>query len=209
MGKAHIENFDDEKQLLTEKLKLFTDCKKIIYCADEDLVAETISKQFSDKELLTWSRKKNATLQVVCEEQKKTTTHIQYKYQDKTHKIEVPFSNKASVNNVLTCCLAAHSLGLSKEAIAKGVATLEPVAMRLEIKEGLNNCVLINDCYNSDLGALEIALDTINRQQKNQQKTVILSDIYQTGYSKKKLYEKVANLLQQKKIDRLIGIGME
>ncbi len=209
LGKAHIKNFKQDQQLLNEKLKLFKHCSQIAFCADEKLVASTIQQQFPTKTLLTWSRNKSATLQIIKEIQNNTTTHITYKYANATYQITIPFIDIASINNAVTCCLVAHRLQLSHNDIASTIAHLEPVAMRLEIKEGLNNCMIINDYYNSDLGALEIALDAMNRQQINQQKIVILSDIYQSGYENKQLYQAVSELLQQKKIDRLIAIGKQ
>lgn len=207
LGTAHSENFKNQKQLLTEKLALFKNSKSIVFCADETLVEETLLATYTNKELLSWSRKKVATLQILNEENKLLETVISYQYKNKRYVVSLPFIDKASVDNVITCCLVAHCLGVEGAVIAEKITCLEPVAMRLEIKEGWNSCTLINDYYNSDLGALEIALDAMNRQQNNQTKTVILSDIYQTGYGKKRLYKAVSKLLQQKKIDRLVGIG--
>ena len=88
---------------------------------------------------------------------------------------------------------------------------LEPVAMRLDVKQGINNCLLINDTYNSDINSLDIALDfqQSRRVEKNLKCTLILSDILQSGTLPKSLYKKVADLVRRKKIDRIIGIGRD
>ena len=85
--------------------------------------------------------------------------------------------------------------------------SIDPVAMRLEQKKGINNCTLINDAYNSDMGSLSIALDFLNLQNQNRKKTLILSDIFQSGRVEEELYREVSNLIKAKGINRLIGIG--
>jgi Alr-MurF fusion protein len=65
-------------------------------------------------------------------------------------------------------------------------SNLAPLAMRLELKKGIQNSLLINDYYNSDINSLEIALSVLNHQaEKNHlRKIVILSDIRQSGYTR-------------------------
>jgi alanine racemase len=84
---------------------------------------------------------------------------------------------------------------------------LQPLAMRLEMKEGINNCTIINDSYSNDIDSLSIALDFLNAQKQHRKRTIILSDILQSGRSDNHLYSEISNLLNIKQIDRLIGIG--
>ena len=89
------------------------------------------------------------------------------------------------------------------------MAQLEPVAMRLEVKEGQHGCTLINDSYNSDYNSLDIALDFMNRRpdHKGRKRTLILSDILQSGEEDKELYNKVAFLCEKRGVEKFIGIG--
>ncbi|EJW94259.1 UDP-N-acetylmuramoylalanyl-D-glutamyl-2,6-diaminopimelate/D-alanyl-D-alanyl ligase, partial [gut metagenome] len=99
------------------------------------------------------------------------------------------------------------------------MAHLEPVAMRLEVKEGKHNCLLINDSYNNDLGALDIALDFLYRRSlvskggetshSSLKRTLILSDILETGQNSSTLYRQVAQLANSRGVERLIGVGTE
>ncbi len=59
---------------------------------------------------------------------------------------------------------------------ADAIAALEPVAMRLEVKEGLYNSVIINDIYNSDINSLGIALDHLARVAGDRPKMVIMPE---------------------------------
>ncbi|MEK7255226.1 MAG: alanine racemase, partial [Bacteroidota bacterium] len=119
------------------------------------------------------------------------------------------FSDSASFENAGHCRALMLYLGYDETTIRRRLAKLEPVAMRLELKEGINGCVLINDSYNSDLTSLTIALNFLQQQSKTPRRTVILSDILQSGQPPEQLYGEVAKLLVEKKIDRVIGIGEE
>jgi len=209
LGDAHRENFKDRTQKLEEKIKLFSSCEQIMYCSDEKIVDECLHAHYGKgkKELISWSRKQDANLQIVSEDIQGNNTIVKAKYKNQNREIVLPFSDKASVENAITCWLCLLKLEISDTTIALRFLKLESVAMRMEIKEGIGNCTIINDYYNSDLGSLEIALDLLNQQQKDQKKTLILSDIFQSGYTSRQLYKAIADLLTQKKIDRLIGIG--
>ncbi|WP_372752713.1 bifunctional UDP-N-acetylmuramoyl-tripeptide:D-alanyl-D-alanine ligase/alanine racemase [Labilibaculum sp.] len=208
LGEAHRENFANEEQKLDEKLKLFASCQSIAYCADQANVHESITRLYgAQKELISWARNQKVDLQVVSVQTNKNQTLVRARYKNKEREVSFPFTDKASIENAITCWLCLLNLAVADQTIRKAFLQLEPIAMRLEIKEGTGNCTLINDYYNSDLGSLEIALDLMNQQQKEKSKTLILSDIFQSGYTNAQLYQAIAKLLQQKKITRLIGIG--
>ena len=127
---------------------------------------------------------------------------------------EMPFIDRASKENAGACAAVARYLGLSDEEIADGMRHLEPVAMRLEVKQGQHGCILINDSYNSDINSLDIALDFMQRRQDTSHgaqlsETLILSDIYQSGMSAETLYKEVSTLAKERGVKKLIGIGEE
>jgi alanine racemase len=86
---------------------------------------------------------------------------------------------------------------------------LEPVAMRLEVKQGQRGCILINDSYNSDVNSLDIALDFMQRRNVPLKPTLILSDIFQSGSSPEALYAQVSDLCVKRGVEKFIGIGPE
>ncbi len=76
------------------------------------------------------------------------------------NEFSIPFIDDASIKSSrcivwLWLCIPV----VSPEQITERMARLEQIAMRLEVKEGKNDCVLNNDSYNSDLASLDIALD--------------------------------------------------
>ncbi len=208
IGRAHDENFKNPKQKVGEKLKLFLNAEVLLYSKDYSLIQETLAeKQFNDLTVFTWSKKLRADLLIGRITKNNTDTEIQGIYKNTFINIIIPFTDEASVENAIHCWAMLLYLGYENNVIAERMRLLSPVAMRLELKEGINNCSIINDSYNSDLGSLAIALDFLNQQKQHPKKTLILSDILQSGYSNESLYKEVAELIDKKGISRLIGIG--
>ena len=137
------------------------------------------------------------------------TSTIHYIYNGQEGVYNLPFIDEASVRNSATVAVVALHLGLSPEHLAQRMEALEPVAMRLEVKQGQHGCTLINDSYNSDVNSLDIALDFMSRRpdHKGRKRTLIISDIYQTGEPLDVLYGEVSRLSVQRGVDKIIGIG--
>ena len=209
IGEAHQQNFSSLTQKVNEKLLLFRDARVIIYCSDYKLIDDRIkSNDFgNEKKTFTWSFKKHADLRIIDITTGKTKTDIKAEFKGECKEISIPFIDKASIENALhVWCLSIY-LDQAEASIKKAMISLDPVAMRLEQKKGINDCTLINDAYNSDMGSLSIALDFLNLQNQNRKKTLILSDIFQSGRVEEELYREVSNLIKAKGINRLIGIG--
>lgn len=208
IGEAHQENFLSFQRKTREKLILFRDCPTIIYCSDHDYIEEEIHDWAnSDQKLISWSTKKSATLKIDSIKKTNIRTYITGLYKNKSISIEIPFTDGASVENAIHCWVLMLHLDFQQSYIETVMKELSPVAMRLELKKGINNCTLINDSYNSDIYSLGIALDFLNQQQQHVQKTVILSDILQSGKEEDDLCKEIAQLISRKKIQRFIGIG--
>ena len=191
IGSAHQENFRTLEEKCTEKLKLMQDAQVIFYNADDDLVSRCIRRAAFKGKKIGWHR------------------------EEMLQNYQFPFTDEASLQCCFACVAVAQHLGLAASVIAERLATLEPVAMRLEVKEGQHGCMIINDTYNSDINSLDIALDfmarrtSANSQTDNNPQTLILSDIYQSGMSAYNLYREVSNLCMERGVTKLIGIGPE
>ena len=212
IGPAHQENFSTIQEKCHEKLLLFKDAKVLIYNSDEPVVAESVHDFGFGGQLFGWSRKdENATVFVsAIEPTEDGKTRIAYFFNGTAASYTLPFADEASIQNSITALCVCLYLGLTPADIARRMALLEPVAMRLEVVQGVRGCTLINDAYNSDAAALDIALDFMNRRAKEQAakgRTLILSDIFQTGIPAEELYAKVAEMLKSRGVERLIGVG--
>ena len=209
IGDAHRENFPDNKTKAFEKLKLFVNASLIIYCSDQKLIQELIqnNENFKSKRLVEWSCE-NAGAKIFVKKSSLPGGHtgIQMIYKGITNDFEIPFSDRASVENAITVAAVCLALGTGADVVARGLAGLVAVAMRMEMKSGINNCLLIEDYYNSDPGSLGMALEYL-KSQNGRKTTLILSDFVQSGRDEEELYGEVARLLKNTGIDKFIGIG--
>ena len=212
IGPAHQENFESVEEKCHEKLSFFQDAKVLVYCADDAVVDECVATSLLRGERLAWSRRNpSAALFVSAVETLERGTRITYRFHGAEAAMTIPFTDEASTVNCIHCLAVLLSLDFSAEEIANRMKRLEPVAMRLEVIQGVRNCTLINDTYNSDAASLDIALDFMARRPEiqNKQKVLILSDMFQTGLPATELYAKVAELLNRRAIDHFIGVGPE
>ena len=206
LGSAHQENFRSMEEKCMEKLELMHDTQAMVYCSDNDVVSRCIRRMHYQGEKISWSQcDEQATLFVKAVEKGKVT----YVWQGEEYAYEIPFIDEASIENSITCAATALCLGITPEQLAERMPQLEPVAMRLEVKQGQRGCILINDSYNSDVNSLDIALDFMNRREVSSTKTLILSDMFQTGVSPETLYAQVSDLCVKRGISKFIGIGPE
>ena len=215
IGEAHSEGFINLRQKINEKLQLFTHVETLIYRRDDPALREAVATLLqqlhmrSDKtfSILDWSIGGEAALQVTTIIEKEGHSIVTASWREQTLNIKIPFTDNASVENAIHCwCVMLH-LDIPHTTIQQKMLRLATVAMRLELKNGINNCSVINDSYSADLSSLKIALDFLMHQQQHPKRTVILSDILQSGKADKELYHEVAQDLQQRKINRFIGIG--
>lgn len=212
IGGAHQENFFSLQEKCMEKLSLFKGCDVVIYDGDNELISNCVLKSMLTAREIAWSRTNvDRPLYISRILKKEDHTIISYRYLEMDNTFCIPFVDDASIENVLNCLAACLYLMTPADQITERMARLEPIAMRLEVKEGKNDCMLINDSYNSDLGSLDIALDFLVRrsEKKGLKRTLILSDILETGQSTATLYRRVAQLVQSRGIDKLIGVGPE
>jgi alanine racemase len=200
IGSAHDEGFTDREQKIQEKLKLFDLAEVVIYCKDHQPIDQAITA--SNRKCFTWGYSSDANIVVV-----KNASDFAVSYEHHNFSLSLPFSDPASVENCFHCVALLLWLKYDPIYIQESVKTLRTVHMRLELKEGINHCQLIDDTYNNDLAGLEISLQFLSHQHQRTRKRVILSDILESGLDKKELVRQIAALIEQNKVDNFIGIG--
>lgn len=211
LGHAHNEGFTNDEEKLNEKLQLFNQVKQLVFCADQPLVNEVMQRFAVQHQihLFSWSKAGNhAHFQFEVKEQIHVT-EINYQ----TFKIVIPFTDEASIWNASSCLalvLMAHELQLFSFDLATVLGefkNLQAVEMRLQLKEANNNCIVINDSYSNDIDSLKIALNFLLHQGNGLNKTLILSDIFQSGLTNLLLCEQVNELIKVNQITKFISIG--
>jgi alanine racemase len=215
IGDAHQENFTNTEQKINEKLQLFKRSKLLIYCSDYCALHKTVSESKHRYSTFTWGYSDECNLNILSKTSIRNRTVIKLKINDSILKdkigdkaeFEIPFSDAASIENAMHCIAFALMEGLDVNLLKANLANITSVAMRLELKEGINKCTIINDSYNSDVNSLTIALNFLDGLTQHKKKTLILSDIMQSESDEKKLYQQVSKLLESRGITRFIGIG--
>lgn len=237
IGSAHDLGFDSLEEKINEKLKLFAHCKRLIFCADHHKIKQAIEKKdiptFSWSKSWTQAsgqiNEHQSKADLVFKKQDGNPFAYQVIPKNKILErsnpliLDLPFSNTASIENSLHCiaCIwlliveynilelsVASSLELFASIVSKDhLNTLQTMPMRLSQKTGLNNCLLIDDTYNSDLSSLQIALDFQQQQNNHLQNVLVLTDILEAGIADQELYSKVAQMLAARDLSRFVGIG--
>jgi Alr-MurF fusion protein len=218
IGEAHAEGFESVERKIQEKILLFRRAGVVIFREDDPLIAHalrTASEPFGSdnqrglppRRLMSWGMDPKATVHLRGIDRSEQSASIQLGFGDELFSVEIPFADNASVENAMHCVCTLLYLGLPIPLIREKFLRLAAIAMRLEVKTGINHCTIINDSYSADLSSLKIALDFLVQQQQHRKRTVILSDFLQSGMDEAELYWEIARLLQLKKISHLIAIG--
>lgn len=208
IGPAHDEGFNNRKEKIREKLLLFQQVEVVLYCRDHSDIHEGIQENIRHAPaLLSWGYHTDADLHIMNREVGDTHTGLEVVWQGERHTLAIPFVDEASIENAMHTVLLGLHLQVPWKEVQQRLLRLHRIPMRLELKQATNNSLLVFDCYNSDLKSLQIALDFQERHKSGRTKTVILSDILQSGLPEKTLYQQVAAMLRQHDVHCLIGVG--
>ncbi len=207
IGTAHDEGFENRQHKIIEKSKLFEHVDKLVYCRDHNDVHEVFANEFHQKELVSWGKSKESAIHITNVKKSANDAALTLIYEGRKITFAFPFSSEASIENCMHCVAFLLSESFAPAFIQQQINLLDNISKRLELKQGINGCYLIDDTYNNDYGGLQIALEFMGQQKHNESKTVILSDLLQTGLNEQVLYESIGELLHNKGIKRLIGIG--
>ena len=211
LGDEHNEGFESMQQKIAEKTQLLTACDCIIYCADYKLIRDAVMPILAIAQEIAWScHDADRPLAVTSIVKGEKGSDVVYSFLGLENRVHIPFTKDSEIENVINCISVMLYLHIKPEVIAQRVAKLKPVGTRLNVMEGINNCLVIVDSYTSDFNSLAPAIDFMARRAKpDMSMTVVLSDVLHEAYSRDELYGYVAELLEQKHVNRVIGIGPE
>ncbi|MBQ4377174.1 MAG: bifunctional UDP-N-acetylmuramoyl-tripeptide:D-alanyl-D-alanine ligase/alanine racemase, partial [Bacteroidales bacterium] len=198
IGQVHDENFLSRKHKISEKLKLFLHCETLVYCSDHREIHNTILETEGIKQVhrFTWGSHDYDNVRVVSSNIEAGHTTIRIAHDGKEQDIRIAFADRASAENVMHCVCTMLLMGYDMADVADRCTRLQPIEMRLEINEGINNCTLINDGYSLDINSLAIALEMMQQNPNGKRSIVIMSDFDHSGSSEMRLYKEAADLLQ-------------
>ncbi|WP_313384731.1 bifunctional UDP-N-acetylmuramoyl-tripeptide:D-alanyl-D-alanine ligase/alanine racemase [Chishuiella sp.] len=208
IGTAHLENFKSRDELIQEKLKLFYGVDKLVYMIDDDKIHQSIikNKKLPNINKITYGYSDLADVKILEVSGEQSNTEISILHNQEIFTYSIPFLDDASIKNSLICLATLISLNIDYKLFKKEFSELLPIEMRLEIKEAINNSILINDTFNSDLNSLKIGLNVLNQQPK-EKKSLVLTDILQSNLSDSELYNQTADLVNPYHFDEIVLIG--
>ena len=208
IGEAHLENFENQDELIQEKLKLFTHVEKLVFNIENEKVYQAIleNEHLSKIDKYSYGYSDFATVKIEHIESFLANTEISILHNQEKFTYSIPFTDDASIKNSLICLTTLIALNVDYKLIKEEFSLLLPIEMRLEIKEAINHSILINDTFNSDLNSLRIGLNVLNQQPK-EKKSLVLTDILQSNLSDKDLYQEAANLVNAYHFDEIVLIG--
>ena len=204
IGPAHAAGFETDLAKAKEKALLFSHAEKVIYCKDHEIITQVLQ---SHTNTFSWGKNPIADIRIIESQRIGIKTSLLVEYQHKKEIIIVPFSDEASIENALHCVATMLLLDYNFSQINDRLELLKNVPMRLELKYGINDCTIIDDSYSADFLSLKIALDFYNQQEGNKKRTLIISEFEDSGLSEEDFCERLNILLQEYKIEKLIGIG--
>lgn len=202
LGSAHDEGFTDRSQKLQEKLHLFNSVHTLIFCADQPEIAAAIVQRFgTTHKLFSWGADPANPVQIQV-----VADLARIRFGQHQSELRLPFGDLASRENLFHCLTAMLHLGIPLAEIPKRVSELAAVPMRLELKHGQQQCLVVDDSYNNDLAGLQISLDFLKNQPRGK-KSIILSDVPQSGLSGSELVAQIDRMLAGVTLHRFIGVG--
>lgn len=208
IGHAHDQYFDSHQQKAEEKLKLFCNSEIVVFCNDHELIRQTLLKKANpQQQLFSWGFAEGSSLKLISVKTLASRTSISASYNGALREIEIPFTDAASVENAIHCWCIMLLFNYGPAVTLERMRQLHPVEMRLQLNAGINGCSVINDAYSFDPDSLRIALDYLVTQNQHERRTVILSDMLQSGADETELYQTIAQMIHQRGIQRVIGIG--
>ena len=203
LGNAHDDGFVNAEEKFKEKMRLFQSADAIIYSKDHI----SFSVKQRNKELISIGHDTTDSLQLIELNKHSKSSSVTLKWEKDTYHFQLPFTDEASISNILSCIAVCFHLNISAGKIQERVLQLKPVSLRLEIKKGIHRCTLINDSYSADLTSFEMALNVLQQQQQHKQKTVILSDFPSAISQEASVYQSVAQHINESGVQKLITVG--
>ncbi len=210
IGSAHGENFSNITEKVKEKLSLFTDSEYFVFPYDDKDLKQVLYKQddLFQLKFKPWSFEAvPGCAQMEILQRKSDYCRFKFHWDDQSALFEIPFGDAASLENVGNALYLALIEGWPVAHLQDRLLQLAPVQMRLQMKRGREQSLLIDDSYNSDLESLRLALHFLDEHGRDRKKILVLSDLLQSSFKGSALYKQVLDIIQRFKLEHIYAIG--
>ena len=114
--------------------------------------------------------------------------------------------SKPEMYSALAAWAVAKKLGMSEDAIKKGLENIQPVAGRMQRLAGVNGSTIIDDSYNASPDAVKLALESLYSLD-SPQKIAVLGNMNELGDYSKEAHEEIGDLCDPKQLELVVTIG--
>jgi len=139
IAEPHQANFSSLDEKLQEKLNLFEGVEQILYCNNNTLIHQAIKSRYPNKKLLSWGYSRSSDLVLENYED----DYLNVIENGQKHKIKIASGDAYHIENIMHCLLTCVSLQISIGSISQKIQYVKPLPMRLEMKQGKHDILLI------------------------------------------------------------------
>lgn len=136
----------------------------LLFIKKKDNTHEAIQRVLPETRKFSWGVNVDADVIFIIEKVKTRKTIASVKYLGNIYKIKIPFTDDIYLHNAFTCITYLIHAGYSIELIESMIGKLQPLPMRMELKTGIFNSVLINDTYSSDINSIALAFAAARKE---------------------------------------------
>ena len=203
IGDAHESGFKSQIEKLREKIKLFKSSNLILYCGDHEAIHKILRKK---KNTITWGYLPHNKIVISRDNNPNQTTSLNFSWKNISYSFNLPFTDSSAIENALHAIITSIHYKIDSSVIQETINRFHGLKLRLEQKEGLYGCVLINDSYSLDLKSLKLAFQFVDQQNQNLKRSLVISDFAARQHDIS-LFKEIAHLLKQFGFSRVVAIG--
>jgi UDP-N-acetylmuramoyl-tripeptide--D-alanyl-D-alanine ligase len=120
--------------------------------------------------------------------------------------VTLPVPGRHNVTNALAAAGASHALGIPLAAIARGLDTFRPAAMRMEVVALPSGVTVLNDAYNANPASMAAALTTLGASAA-ERRFAALGSMRELGDEAAAAHRELGGVVARAGIDGVFLIG--
>lgn len=203
LGDAHDSGFDSRENKLKEKIKLFKNAEIFYYNGDQQFLAENL-KGYPNA--ISWGHHPECKTNIQLDRRNDGSTLLQITHKEVHNEFKLPFVDEASIENIIPCIILSLDFKVPEEHIQFQIERLHRMKLRMEQKEGINGCIIINDSYSLDLKSLSLSIQFCANQYSAKPKVLVITD-FPSNSTDNNSYSTLVHLITSYQYQTVIGIG--
>lgn len=203
LGDAHDAGFENRHSKLLEKIKLFKNSQYFYYPSKDSWLKENLQ---SIPKARSWGESDSDNVKLAFQKANGQEIQIELQHNNLSYVFDLPFSDHAYIENIVPCILISLDLQIPKEEIQKCIFHLQGFKMRLEQKEGIHGCLLVNDSYSLDISSLKLSFQFTDSLRSDQERVLIISD-FPDHSSESENHKQLIYLANKYKFNTIITVG--